>query len=336
MPRGRVKMKDVVLILTNSDDDHHVIPVMQVLDRKGARSFRFDSDRIATGELKISYFLSDKAHGFEFTIGGKVLCSDAIKSVWYRRPDFFNLPISDPAQREFAEVEISNFLNGLWLCIPDIFWFSRPWSIERARKKVFQLGLAQTLGFKVPETVVTNVPGVVCEFQRKHGRIIFKPVHQNFFSLDGGKGMTVPTTLITEEHLENIGLVEKTPGLFQRFIEKSYDLRVTVVGQKVFATKIHSQCDELTRVDWRNPLLMEKLKYEDIRLPVAIETMCLKLLKWLDLGFGAFDFAVDNSGDLFFLELNPNGQWQFVEYFTGACISEAIADMLALSKLRRR
>jgi glutathione synthase/RimK-type ligase-like ATP-grasp enzyme len=48
----------------------------------------------------------------------------------------------------------------------------------------------------------------------------------------------------------------------------------------------------------------------------------------LGLKFSAIDLVVDVHGDVWFLELNPNGQWGFVELATGQPIGAAMAALL--------
>ncbi|MFH1551449.1 MAG: hypothetical protein ABIC36_01045 [bacterium] len=111
-------------------------------------------------------------------------------------------------------------------------------------------------------------------------------------------------------------------------MDKSYEVRVTVVGQTIFAVRINSQAHEATKIDWRNPAYIDKLGYRSMDLPKIIQYQCQRIVQELGLNFGAIDLVVDSKGDYIFLEINPNGQWQWLEYFTGINISGAIADML--------
>jgi D-alanine-D-alanine ligase-like ATP-grasp enzyme len=80
----------------------------------------------------------------------------------------------------------------------------------------------------------------------------------------------------------------------------------------------------MTIVDWRNPLCIDKLDYSVTTLDPPIELFCLEMLRELGLQFGAFDFIVDKEGELYFLEVNPNGQWYWLEDMAGVLISDAI------------
>jgi len=119
-----------------------------------------------------------------------------------------------------------------------------------------------------------------------------------------------------------------TPSIFQEYIEKDYELRITVVGERVFSAKVESQHNEKTKIDWRK----EKLKFTEYKLPDAISKKCVLLLKTLDLNFGAIDLIKTKSGEYIFLEINPNGQWAWIEFDTKLEISEAIISFLTQKK----
>ncbi len=201
--------------------------------------------------------------------------------------------------------------------------------MEIAKNKVMQLRKARSIGFDVPRTIVTNNPDSVKDFfELCGGNIVFKTMALGFLDY-GEKGFNVPTTLITETHLGKLGLITSCPSLFQELVDKKYDIRVTIVGDKVFAVKIDSQKHSATSIDWRKPQFISELGYQIVDLPDTVKNMCLKITHDLGLRFGAIDLALSKDGKYYFFEINPNGQWQWVEYFTGACISGAIADMLA-------
>lgn len=326
-------MESTVLVLTNSDDDLHTNPVLSKLDSLGQKFFRLDIDRLGSGELSLG-FSSHETAFFCAQSFGKKIASDDIKSVWYRRPNYFNFPISDKVQRSFAEAETTAFLNGISSCLEDAFWLNNPNHIEVAKKKVLQLRRAQNIGFDVPKTIITNRPNLVTEFFKQcKGGIVFKTIDQGFLDY-GEKGFNVPTTLITKEHLDKLHLVVRCPSLFQEFVDKEYDVRVTVVGDKVFATKIDSQKHRATAIDWRKPEFIGELGYQNIDLPSQVREKCLEITHGFGLQFGAIDLALGKDGKYYFFEINPNGQWQWIEYFTGACIAEAIAGMLTSANSR--
>ena len=324
-------MRNVILALTNSEDGMHSDVVISKLLARGEDVFRFDTDRFTNGEITIAFLPSAKGGECIISNGNDSIQAGDIKSVWYRRPNHLNLSIKDPVQKDYAEKEVRSFLDAIWFLLEQrerIFFLSRPSAIESARRKLFQLDLAERYGMRIPRTIITNDSEKVRTFHGAcSGGMIFKAISNEFLNY-GEKSYNIPTTLITADHLRKIDLIRRAPAIFQELIAKDYELRVTVAGKKIFPVKIDSQKNPLTIVDWRNPLCIDKLAYSATTLDPRIELFCLEMLRTLDLQFGAFDFVVDKEGDIYFLEINPNGQWYWLEDLTGSLISDAIVDIL--------
>ena len=327
-------MQDTILVLTNSEDGIHSDVVIEKLLRAGQTVFRLDSDRLGNGQLQVRFSCDSNEVGFEMKNDGRSFFSDQIKSVWYRRPNYYGLDIKDPVQKNHAEKELGMFWAGLWDVIPnEVVWISRPEAIEKARKKILQMKIGREFGLLVPPTIISNDPLEVTSFyEENHGKIVFKAIFHEFLDY-GARGFTIPTTLITPSHLSRLDLVRKLPGMFQKFIAKKYELRVTVVGDQIFPAKISPPGPSFAVVDWRNSKFVKELRCSSTEISKEISDICLKMMKILGLGFAAFDFAVDNKDDLYFFEVNPNGQWYWIENNTGMLISDAIVDIL---RIRRR
>ena len=97
-----------------------------------------------------------------------------------------------------------------------------------------------------------------------------------------------------------------------------------MVGQNVFSAGVNSQTRESTKTDWRK----EKLEFFIEDIPVEIKEKCILLVKNLNLKFGAIDLIKDKNGNYIFLEINPNGQWAWIENETGLKISDSIINEL--------
>ncbi len=121
----------------------------------------------------------------------------------------------------------------------------------------------------------------------------------------------LPTTRITADHAGLLDAVAELPCFFQRNIAKRHELRVTVIGDKVFAARIHSQDDPRTAIDCRD--MSAEIRYEKAALPAKIERRCLDLVRSYGLTFGALDIIVTPNEDYVFLEMNPVGQFLFVQ-----------------------
>jgi len=118
------------------------------------------------------------------------------------------------------------------------------------------------------------------------------------------------------------------PILAQEYIEKKLELRITIVGQKMFTCAIHSQDSEQTRIDWRR-YDFRNVKHLPYQLPEKIKQKLHKLMKIWNLSFGAIDMILTPEGKYVFLEINPNGQWLWIEQLTEMPISRVIAELLA-------
>lgn len=316
-----------VLVLSNSGDGIHTDIVIEKLQKRSAEVVRLDVDKFATGKTSVEFSLSGKSD-FLLSIDGASYKSNFFDSIWYRRPNFFEPSVADPIQREHSRKEIESFIEGLWLSFDSSFWLSHPLNLEKARRKIFQLKLARELGFNIPSTLVTNNPSAMTSFYaEQYQKLIYKTMGGEFLDY-GDRFFNIPTTLVTPLHLEHSHLLIQTPGMFQEQMDKEYELRVTVVGEKIFAVKIFSQAHELSMIDWRHPEVILELEYQETKLPNAIEMKCLQMMRSLGISFGAFDFCVDSSGIYTFFEINSNPQWYWLEELAGVLISDAIADIL--------
>jgi glutathione synthase/RimK-type ligase-like ATP-grasp enzyme len=183
------------------------------------------------------------------------------------------------------------------------------------------------LGLRIPKTIISNDPDSVRDFfQSNMGDIVAKTLRQSHGSFDG-REYVIYTNPILESDLQRLESVKFAPVIFQERIEKASDIRVTVVGSDVFATEIHSQANSSTSVDWRRNTL--SLRHTPHQLPAEIEERCLRLVESYGLVFGALDLIKTPSSEYVFLELNPNGQWAWIEVLTHQPITEKLIHVLA-------
>lgn len=103
-----------------------------------------------------------------------------------------------------------------------------------------------------------------------------------------------------------------------------------MVGDQVFAAAVHDPDtgDHPEITDWRRAYVAGGLRFEVFDLPKTLQSKCVEITKALGLNFGAIDLLLDKKGKYWFLEINPNGQWAFIEDDTGLQIGKAIADQL--------
>lgn len=229
------------------------------------------------------------------------------------------------SEEEFARNENERFINW-WLdcvCVPVL---CRPRFTSLAANKIRQLEMAARVGFTVPPTCLTNSPDDIRHFVRENTPCVYKPVdHASLPAVVNGEIKAIYAQRVDEKALGNDEELAYCASTFQAEIQKAAELRVTVVGNEVFAAKISSSSQ--AEVDSRTYDLADT-PYTGISLPSEVETKCKSLLSELQIEFGAFDLIQDEHGDLVFLEVNPTGSWAYIQYLTGLPIATAIGNWL--------
>jgi len=311
-----------VLILSNSQDIHADL-VIRDLYRMGTEVIRFHPDTFPS-DVVIHYensdiLINDLYHKRTFSVG-------EIGSVWYRRPKK-SVPhpdLMDEVQKRFCVDESQHLIENMYMLLESSCWVNPYFANIRARYKLLQRQLAKEIGFEMPDTIVTNNPKSAQHFVEKHGVVVYKAVKSGIVANKDGSSDLVFTNKVTSKDLEDIDQVRNTPCVFQKYIEKQLELRVTVVGDQIFSCAIHSQDQEQTIVDWRRG----QSDYSVFQLPIEVEAKIFLYMERMGLCYGAFDFILTSDDRLVMLELNPNGQWAFVQGFTKLPISEALAKLL--------
>jgi glutathione synthase/RimK-type ligase-like ATP-grasp enzyme len=250
----------------------------------------------------------------------------SIKSVWYRRHVSPELPVElDAGVRDFCERETRAFLDGVLASLPAERWMSSPQAIARAERKPYQLAIAAQLGFEIPDTIITNNPPPVVEMARRH-QLIAKAISSGYVASPEGN-QAIFTSALRPEDLKELDGLAHAPVAFQELVDKVSDIRVTVVAGEVFAAEILSQERQSSRIDWRatdDP----HLRHRRHELPTEIADLCREIVNHLGLTFGAIDLALRADGTYVFFEINPNGEWVWLEDQLGFPISDRIAQWL--------
>jgi glutathione synthase/RimK-type ligase-like ATP-grasp enzyme len=273
-------------------------------------------------------------------------------SVWMRRWGYPAYPSSfDEFSTAFAFNEISSVIFALPTVLGATKWINDQSNERSASNKILQLNLARNLGFLVPPTLVSTDEVKVREFMDAVGRVIFKPVSSyqpqfrkfnasaqaklgsNAEGLELGFGrqtenLIVFTQELTADKLQYLDQIRWSPAIFQQRIEKKADIRVTVVGDRLFSCSIDSQSEPSTATDFRVMNITGLLPHSIVELPERLESQIRVLMRHLGLTYGCLDFVQTPDDQYYFLEINPAGQWLWIEQLTGLPISRAIAEEL--------
>lgn len=317
----------MILIITNKKDVTTDL-VVNELNKKKENYYRFNTEELGISvdvNLNLTqntYFIIDNKKGISVNLG-------EVKSVYYRRPelpDFKAIQLRE-GEKQFWCNEIYYTLEGLYKILQNKFWISPVFAIREAENKIYQIILAQELGFKVPSSLVTTVPNKARNFiESNNENCIIKPIKVGLIK-DKDYPQIIFTNKLGKEQINSIERVSNCPTYFQENVQKLADVRVTVVENQVFSAQINSQACEETKIDWRNGENIN-LKYSSIELPITLRQKCLELTKRLNLNYGAIDFILDENNEFIFLEINPNGQWGWIEKRLNLGICNAIVDSL--------
>jgi glutathione synthase/RimK-type ligase-like ATP-grasp enzyme len=314
----------MILVITEPGD-LHAEPVFELLRRRGTEYVCFDSGKFPlNAQLSVDAKPSDEARLY---LNGMELRAQDIQVAWFRKPSGFEkVEDYDEDVNLWLQEERRQFINGVFDHLP-AFWVSNPAKIRGASQKLFQLQVAKQLGFELVPYLVTNEPSMAREFISSCARgTIVKCLGMPGLYRDG-KPYSVYTHLITASDMELIESVAYAPTFLQEFVPKVADVRVTVIGRSVFAVRIDTAAHERAIVDFRRADIAD-LAHTPFSLPQELELACHALVAHLGLQFGAIDLLLTSSGKYVFLEINPNGQYLWIEELTGLPLTRTLVDLL--------
>jgi glutathione synthase/RimK-type ligase-like ATP-grasp enzyme len=182
--------------------------------------------------------------------------------------------------------------------------------------------LLKACGLCVPATLITNDPQAAAKFANTVGPVVYKPIAQNGIAEDGRYRLLYAT--VVEDVLDE-PTIRNTAHLFQQFVTQHYAVRLTVIDDCLLAARIDAHSHSAV-VDWRTDYA--HLTYSVVPVPAPVRSAVHVLMRTLRLRFGALDFIVTPADEWVFLEINPNGQWGWIEDNTGLPIAATIADAL--------
>jgi hypothetical protein len=345
-----------MILIIGTADDEQIRHVADRLDERGSKYVQFDPRHYpASAELTVEYDDAGGSRGV-LTLPGETLELSEVRAAWHRgrvRP----IPASNVREDQAWWVAEScvRFLSQVYECL-DCLWIpERPasqreavrWSdsdappcdawvtlpasgqAPSAENKLYQLSVAGRVGLAVPRTLVTNSPERFLDFYEACAGELISKRAVDLIPRVGGK-VTRPFTVSVERRdAANHRVVRHGPVVFQEKVPKRIELRVTVVGTRVFAAEIRSQDSQRQQTDWRHrPEYGQSRFYAVHSLPANVARQCVHLVKALNLTFGALDLILTPDDRYVFLEVNSNGQWAYIENILGLPISDAIAELL--------
>src|SRR5215207_5892128 len=325
-----------ILIVTHSNDNDSVARVSEVIARKGGHTIRFDTDRYPTDVRLTAYYGRSGDERLTLTNEEGEFDLREVTAVWHRRLNLgARLPAGLDKQLRHASLgEASAAAHGM-LGSLKTFRMDHLRHIRHAENKQLQLQVARELGLQTPRTLTTNDPTAARAFAKSCDGGMVTKMLSSFAIYEEGKELVVFTNPVKPEDLADISGLSLCPMTFQEMIPKALELRVTVVGDRVMSASIDSQASARAAHDWRRDGLRLVGEWKTYQLPREVEEKVLRLMDYFALNYGAIDVIVTPDGRHVFLEVNPVGEFFWLERSPGLPVSDAIADVL-LGHSRRR
>lgn len=326
-------MAGLALVLTSSADATADF-LCERLSHDGIGYVRIDTDHSLAGA---SVHLSSDST--TLTWSNKHLDPNRVTSVVFRRPSPLQPPpIGDPFQRRHVADEWGEAIEGVLSAIPVPRWLNHPSRIAFASNKPTQLRMAQRAGLAVPAWIITSTPAEAKSFATEHEfAVVVKTMSGGYIERENPADDTVIyTSPLDRNSIQHLDRISGCPVLLQRRLHKLADVRLTAVDDVLIGVSLRAEDGSGSqRLDIRRHE-MSDVRYERIEVPPEIATNIRVLMRRLGLRFGAFDFAIDINSRWWFFEVNPNGQWAWLDQAGASDIAGAFCTALSTDGASRQ
>jgi hypothetical protein len=307
-----------VLIVAPSDD-LHALTVKRRIEGLGGHAFILDTEDFPSRSRLSLELNARSASRASLSPNDELSFNSDVAGVWWRRPRKYGVSplIVERHIQRFVQLEARETFEGWLGTIGDRV--INPLAAEAAATKPLQLETAGRIGIRIPDSLVTNCPIRAKQFVESH------PAGVVYKTLTGTDWQVTETRRFTPDDFKNLQWLKYCPVIFQEEISNKRDIRVTVIDNDLFAAEIWPRHPE-ARLDWRLEPAAKLVKHQ---LPDAVSEKILEIIRALGLRFGAVDLALTDTSEYCFFEVNPSGQWLFMEIQLGYPLSEILARRLS-------
>lgn len=258
---------------------------------------------------------------FNIIMNNKKYDLSSIKSIYFRAPTFVRtMNKRYTLEEQVHKSQWGSFLRNL-VIFENIRWINSPADTYKAENKIFQLWIANKLKFNIPKTIVTNTQDKCITDKKLY---VVKSIDTAYF-IDDKVDMFTYSNILSGKEIKNSNL-KLAPVFIQEYIYPKIDIRVTIIDKFVFAVKILNQDGLGIDKDWRT-IDKDELIYEEIKLPKEIENKLIDLMSYLNLKFAGIDLILSNK-KYFFIEINPTGEWGWIQSNTKTRIDKKIVNYM--------
>ena len=313
-------MNRIEYLIISSTIDFSTDLVCYRLFAKGKKFYRLNRDEFFKHKVEVD--LQNKY--MRVTIDNKEFHAgfEEIKGIYFRAPVFLRTQSKKvlSLREQLERNQWSSFLRNL-IVFQSAIWINNPVDVYRAENKMYQLCIAEECGFKIPKTQVANSSDIQVDDETEY--IVKSLDTALFYDLENNKELFTYSNVVKGSELKQYDL-SSAPIFIQEFLQPKIDCRITFVDGKIFPARIQKNGQGIYG-DWRFD--KEELEYVFFELPSVVENKIIKLMNKLHLRFGGIDLAYAN-GEYYFIEVNPTGEWGWLEVKTGMEISSAIEAVL--------
>ena len=315
-----------MILIISEKDDNSAKKIINLCKTNSIPYFEiFNEDKIIIDDIEI---INGVLKNFSFynERNRKKIWKNSIKSFFYRQglitPNInlkFKKNVNDIIRNELTTALIDEF-NSIIFYIFD-YIESNVKCIgnynNNIPNKLVMLRIASMCGLKTPNTYIytdfTKRNINYKEYITKSIQDIIGIVYENniYFSY---------TALPKKSIIEN-NYFSNYPSLIQKRIKKQFEIRSFFFADKIFSVAILNS----EKTDYRENNITDIIPYTFNKIYLE------KILKFIDnCGFnsGSMDFIVDENDEIFFLEINPHGQFDFISDYCGNNIEIEIFNYL--------
>lgn len=315
-----------VLILTEPLDPHADAVIGQ-LNARGVPVLRLHPEDFPLGNVTVSVRSGADGLVGQVTVGDRTCSTTAIRSAWIRRPrpPWLRGQLPEGTVR-YVATQATATLTALWQAIPEERWVGSFERMQRADIKPLQLVHAARAGLAIPDTLVTNDPVQARRFRaaQPDGLCAVKALRME--AATDADGYRVPWTAVwADDGAASDTSIAMSPTIYQGYVEKVVELRCVVIGDEIYAAEMDTQSREMTRIDSR---LDSTVPTRPHQLPPDVQAAVFRLVESFGIRFASMDLVLEPSGRYVFLDLNPGGQWLWIEELTGLPLTDAMTRLL--------
>jgi glutathione synthase/RimK-type ligase-like ATP-grasp enzyme len=308
-----------VAIITRRNDIHALTVQRRYQELFGGTCAIVEADSLA-GSNGVAW-RSDRAVQLVPVVGDESIDVSDIDAIWYRRAYMPQIVSSeDPDHRQFIDNSCSSVLHGVLDTSFTGTWISPPEATHRAENKINQLCAATAAGLAVPRTLISQDPSEVRAFVgAMNGAVVMK-------GLRFSTRQPLLTLKVEPHQLLDDAAIRLCPTIFQELIPGERHLRLMCAGE------MHAMTVQTPDLDWRPRLDADARAYE---LDGLTQRRVRHLLELLELRMGVLDFKFRGDEPVF-LEINPQGQFLFMEAMSGMDLTSPLVRFLHDAARSRR